>query len=151
MRAIVLTLLLLGSVSPGFGASVAPAKILKVLPHYLDPQGRHTLSPSLYDRDAYQAKLRKTPAARTALRFDVQWKARGTAPLKLRVELRGAAGKVPTTAVLEEPAKFSRWFSQWSAVTLKGDDYKKFGELTGWRATLWRDGELLAEQKSFLW
>ncbi|PYI85852.1 MAG: hypothetical protein DME26_10040, partial [Verrucomicrobia bacterium] len=64
-------------------------KILKVLPRYLDHKGRHTVSPSLYERDAYQAWLRKNPDARSGLRFDVQWKARGLKEVKLRVELQG--------------------------------------------------------------
>ena len=49
-------LLLLGVISTTDAAR--PGKISKVLPHWLDLQGRHTLSPSLLERDAYQAKLR---------------------------------------------------------------------------------------------
>ena len=52
-----------------------------MLPHYLDKEGRHTLSPSLYERDAYQAILRQNPEKRGGMRFDVQWKARGAVVL----------------------------------------------------------------------
>ena len=50
-------------------SEAASAKIIKVLPHLLDRDGRHTLSPSLYERDAYQAILRAHPIQRSALRF----------------------------------------------------------------------------------
>jgi hypothetical protein len=124
-------------------------KILKVLPHYLDLQGRHSVSPSLYDRDAYQAFLRKTPQQRSGVRFDVQCRS-NAASLKLRVELRGAKGKELTQAVVEGSVK-RIGFSKWTSVTLSGDEYQKFGELAAWRVTL-SDGEkLVSEQKSFLW
>ncbi len=58
-------------------AHAASGKVLKVLPHFLDLQGRHALSPSLFERDAYQAHLRKNPAEVSALRFDVEWSGRG--------------------------------------------------------------------------
>ena len=55
-------------------ATAAEGRIVKVLPHYLDAKGRHTLAPSLYERDAYQAHLRKNPDLCKALRFDIHWK-----------------------------------------------------------------------------
>ena len=135
----------------GLNARAASAKVIKVLPHYLDKEGRHAISPSLYDRDAYQARLRQTPQERSGLRFDVQWKSRETGGLKLRVELRGLVGNEPTTALLENEVEYTALFSKWSSVAFQGDAYKKFGELSAWRTTLWKEGQLLAEQKSFLW
>ena len=44
-------------------AAHAEAKISKVLPHWLDKKGRHTLSPSLFERDAYQAQLPRQPGS----------------------------------------------------------------------------------------
>ncbi len=132
----------------------ATGRVIKVLPHYLDLKGRHTLSPGLYERDVYQAHLRQHPKERSGLRFDVQWKAKGAdaTELKLRVELSGGAkGNPPKSLVLEQPVKSRKWFSTWSAITLTGPDYSKFGELTAWRVTLWSGGQLLGEQKSFLW
>ena len=41
--------------------------------------------------------------------------------------------------------------THWSVLKLDGDQYKNFGEITAWRATLWAGDELLSEQKSFLW
>jgi hypothetical protein len=44
--------------SPLVAAPAKPAKIVKVLPHYVDLEGRIALAPSLFERDAYQAVLR---------------------------------------------------------------------------------------------
>jgi len=134
-------------------APAASARILKVLPHFLDREGRHTPAPSLYERDAYQAYLRQHPEKRSGLRFDVQWKTHGYAELTLRVEMRGSDGRQPTQALLEKRVRRRHWYTKttWSAVTLQGARYKQFGELLAWRATLWNHGTLVAEQKSFLW
>lgn len=135
-------------------AAAAEGQILKVLPQFLDTQGRHTLSPSLYDRDAYQAELRRHPELRSGLRFAVQWKGRAPTgrPLKLRLELRGRAqGDLPRQTVLETNVVARSAWRRWAFLTLSGEAYKQFGELTAWRAQL-LDGEaLLSEQQSFLW
>ena len=136
---------------PAAAVPAASARVIKVLPHFLDQDGRHSLLPSLYERDAYQAYLRKTPAARSGLRFDVQWKGRGLQHPKVRVELRGSAEKNPTTALIETGVSGGRLASRWSAVTLRGPDYTKFGELIAWRLTVWDGDQQIAEQKSFLW
>ena len=136
-----------GFVPAGMAAS---AKIIKVLPQYVDLEGRHSLSPSLYDRDAYQAQLRKNPKRRSGLRFDVQWRSAEKGPLKLRVEMRGSNAKELTQAVLEGEVG-QTGFSKWTTLNLKGEEYKKFGELAAWRATLWDGEKLVSEQKSFLW
>ena len=132
-------------------ATAQSAKISKVLPHYLDQQGRHTVSPSLFERDAYQAWLRKNPDERSGLRFDVQWKSSGVNEAKLRVELRGTANKQPTQAVVEKLVTPRGRSGHWSALALSGDDFKKFGALVAWRVTVSDGDTLLAEQKSFLW
>jgi len=132
-------------------ASAASAKLVKVLPHFIDRQGRIALNPSLYERDAYQVHLRTHPEERAGLRFDVQWRSRDTSRLRLRLELRGNRGRDGTTAVVEEEVKYRGLFTAWSNVTLTGDAYKKFGELSAWRATLWDGDKMIAEQKSFLW
>jgi hypothetical protein len=135
-------------------ARAAEGRIYKVLPQYVDLQGRTSLSPSLYDRDAYQAKLRKNPKERSGLAFKVQWKAKvpDTEPLKLKVEMRGVAeGDLPKQKTVELSVRQHHWFSHWAALTLDGQDYKAFGEVTAWRVTLWDGDQLLSEQKSFLW
>jgi|SRR6266536_124293 len=146
------TLTLLAMVA-GFptGAEAATARIIKVLPHFLDRDGRSSLSPSLYERDAYQVFLRKNPEQCSGLRFDIQWKARNAdwSRLKLRVEIRGS--KAATPQVLERPAKRNHWYHRWSSLALEGATYQQIGEAIAWRATLWEGNQLLAEQKSFLW
>ena len=112
------------------------------------------LSPSLYERDAYQARLLKHPEERSAIRFMVQWKARYAAsqPLKIKVEMRGGKiGELPTRATLEQPLQPKGNLSHWTPLELAGEDYKKFGDLIAWRVTLWSSDQLVAEEKSFLW
>jgi hypothetical protein len=137
-------------------AVAATGRVVKVLPHYLDLKGRHSLSPSLYDRDAYQAQLRQHPEQRSGLRFDVLWRGRapGGTPLTLRAELRGTAkGNLPTQTTIETEVKVGKSgsTSRWAKLTLAGEDYKEFGDVTAWRVTLWNGDQLVAEQKSFLW
>jgi hypothetical protein len=132
----------------------AEGKVYKVLPQFLDKEGRHALTPSLYDRDAYQAYLRKHPAEISGLRFTVQWKTRGPRwePLKLKVEMRGVSdGNVPKEAAVEMPVREHGWFSHWESVKVDKTQYQELGEVTAWRVTLWEGDQLLSEQKSFLW
>src|SRR4051812_33809043 len=138
----------------GASAQAATGRVIKVLPHFLDKKGHHTLTPSLYDRDAYQAYLREHPDERSGLRYDIQWKTTGPVwePLTLRVELRGTAqGQLPKEVLIEKTVLPGGFFSHWTGLTLLGQDYKLFGEVTAWRVTLWEGEELLGEQKSFLW
>jgi hypothetical protein len=135
-------------------ARAASGRVVKVLPQFLDLKGQHTVSPSLYDRDAYQVVLRDHPEQRSGMRFAVQWKAHGrtTAPLKLRAELRGVSnGNLPPHTTLEKEIQPGGWLSNWASLALTGDAYQKFGNVTAWRVTLWEGDKLLSEQKSFLW
>jgi hypothetical protein len=153
MRRFILPLLPLLVVLAGRvpAADAAPAKIIKVLPHLLDREGRHTLSPSLYERDAYQAYLRRNPDQCAGLRFDIEWKAKPAeaTALVLRVEIRG--GKQAKPVVLEQPTRRNHWYNRWSSLRVNGDSYRQIGEVIAWRATLWSGDRLLAERKSFLW
>lgn len=148
-RSLPILALLLWSVGPV--AAALPVRMVKVLPHLIDKEGRVALNPSLYERDAYQAHLRKTPSERAGMRFDVQWKSNSTNNFKLKLELRGNKGNVGTTAVLEETVRYTGFFNTWSKLYLKGDAYARFGDLSAWRATMWDGDALIAEQKSFLW
>ena len=150
MRWLKLLPLLLFFSAPAPDAEAASGKIIKVLPHLLDRDGRHSLSPSLYERDAYQAFLRKHPDLCSGLRFDVQWKAKRAAgaPLLLRLEIRG---KEARPVVLEQTARRDRSYRRWNSLRVDGVSYRKLGEVLAWRATLWEGDRLLAEQKSFLW
>lgn len=152
MRRFIPALLLLLAMAPL--ANAADARVCKVLPQFLDDKGRESLTPSLYDRDAYQAFLRLNPAKRSAMRFMVQWKAHVTQTnqFKLRVEMRGVAeGQTPREATLELPLPVHHGFSRWDSLVLGGDAYKAFGDVTAWRVTLWKGDQQIDEQKSFLW
>jgi hypothetical protein len=148
-----LVLLLLISFGFAPGSEAATGRVIKVLPHFLDLKGHHTLSPSLYERDAYQVYLRDHPDQRSGIRYDIQWRFKGPpkGALKLRLQLRGIAeGDLPKESTLEQEVT-GKWLSQWSAITLSGESFKNFGKVTAWRVTLWDDDQLLGEQKSFLW
>jgi len=154
MRRVCFWLALLGLLTLTAGtAGAADGKVIKALPQFLDAKGRSALSPSLYERDAYQAYLRKHPAERTALRLAVQWKARGVdwSRVKLRAELRGVLGNSLHTTTLEIPVKKNGLFSNWTDFKIEGADFQKFGELAAWRVTLWEGEKQLAAQQSFLW
>ena len=127
----------------------APARIMKVLPHLLDRDGRYSLSPSLYERDAYQALLRKSPEKCAGIRFDVRWKAQAGNRVKLRIDIRGSTTAEPL--VLEQIVRRNHWYDRWTSLTLADESYQKVGEVIAWRATLWEGDKLLAERKSFLW
>jgi hypothetical protein len=141
------------AVLPAFAGGVEKGRIVKMLPLFLDSKGRDAVSPSLYDRDAYQAYLRRHSNEISAIRFDFLWQVENPSATKykLRVELRGIAtdGK-PTRTTLEQEAP-PPLLRRWNSLTLSGADYRSFGELVAWRATLWRSDQLLSEQKSFLW
>jgi hypothetical protein len=138
------------------GMAAPPAKtgtVVKVLPMFLDLKGHDAISPSLFDRDAYQAFLRQHTNDISAIRFDVLWKASNAkgAKLKLRAELRGVGERgMPRQMVLETEVT-PGFFRSWTSLKLGGDDLKKFGSLVAWRVTLQDGDQVLGEQKSFLW
>lgn len=136
-----------------FPAVADTGRVVKVLPHFLDLQGRSALSPSLYDRDAYQAQLRKNPARCSGMRFDILWRARSLTnrAVRLRLELRGTAkGNLPSEITLETEGRITGT-SRWAKLFLDGERFKSFGAITAWRATLWSGDQMIGEQKSFLW
>ena len=135
-------------------ARAAEGQVMKVLPQFLDQKGQASLTPSLYDRDAYQAYLRKNPAKRSTLRFAVQWKAKTPESelLRLRVEIIGAAKtEAPKQTSIELPVRQHHWFSHWAYINLSKEQFKDLGAVTAWRVTLWDGDKLMSEQKSFLW
>ena len=150
LKLLVLCGLVCGAIALSEAASV---RIIKVLPFYLDQDGRQSLTPSLYERDAYQATLRRNPKLRSGMRFDVQWKARGMDPkrLKLRLELRGSQTGIYTPMVIERPVKPRGILGHWLAFPLDPETCRKLGEVIAWRVTLWEEDRQLAERKSFLW
>jgi hypothetical protein len=126
-------------------------RVQKVLIHYLDAAGRHTLSPSLYERDAYQAKLRKDPSLCSGLRFEIQWKtsAPASAPLQLRLEIRSS--KDPQLMTINETVHRRPWYDRWTRVSLDKAAMDRLGEVVAWRVSLWDGERMVADQRSFLW
>lgn len=153
MRALLILLLAISLFATASAADAVTGRVVKVLPLLLDQQGRMALSPSLFDRDAYQAQLREHTNQVSAIRYDVLWSAKnvGEKELKLRVELRGVGNaNLPKLKTLETGVT-TGFFRRWTSLTLGGDEFKSFGAVTSWRATLWAGEQLLAEEKSFLW
>lgn len=156
MRRFLFLLLLLTTVCMGpavTAATESSGKVLKVLPEFFDQKGHNAIAPSLYDRDAYQANLRKKPALRSTIGFFVNWKAKkvDVSKLKLRVQMRSVYGNIVKNKTIEENIKKKGWFTTWTTLKVSEEDYKKFGELIAWRVTLWEGDKLLSEQTSFLW
>ena len=157
MRRLLIALLLLLPLLV-FADEPEKGRIVKMLPLFLNLKGHPAISPSLYDRDAYQVYLRQHPAEISGMRFDFLWQVDNfwvdnpkASKCKLRIELRGIGENAkPTQTTLEQEA-VPPLFRRWTSMTLTGADYKHFGELVAWRATLWHGDQLLSEEKSFLW
>jgi|SRR5262245_10911149 len=127
-------------------------KVIKVLPQLLDLHGRNAINPSLFDRDAYQLRLRLNPEEVSGLRFEVQYKARGVeGPLTLRLEVRGSNTGLKERHVFETQVKSGGWFSKWGRIELDRATSESIGTLVAWRASLLQNGEVIAQQESFLW
>jgi hypothetical protein len=151
MRWLRLTCSLLVGLAALSQAQAADGKLFKVLPQLLDLDGKHTVYPSLFERDEYQDFLRKNPDLRSGLRFAVHWRAKHAKArkLKLRIEMRGS--EHPSPIILEKATENSGWLGRWDSISLLGDDYRKLGELLSWRATLLEGERVLSEKRSFLW
>jgi hypothetical protein len=131
----------------------ASARILKVLPLFVDEEGRSALSPSLFERDVYQAMLAKHPEQQAGMRYTVHWKLTTAQPTTavLRLELRGTKTHRLEPLIIEQPVKKSGWFGRWTSFDLKTIPFHELGPIVAWRVSLYSDDLCLAEQKSFLW
>ena len=145
--ALAMLLLLAPAVKAGEG------RVVKVLSQLLDQKGRQTLSPSLYERDAYQFDLRRNLKLQGGARLAVQWKASKVdwTHLTLRAEMRCLLGDNLHTVTMEKPAVKSGHFSSWSEFRIEGADFKNFGHIVAWRVTLLENGHPLGQLESFLW
>lgn len=151
MKLKIAAIILICLISLSLQARAEDAKIVKVLPHYLDLNGKHAVSPSLFDRDAYQAFLIRNIDKCSGLRFDVQWRAFKTQGLLLKIEMRGSADNGAKVYTIEKPIKKETFWGNWTTIYYTGEDFKRLGKLLAWRVTLWRGDQLVSEQKSFLW
>jgi hypothetical protein len=135
-----------------FECHAGEAQVIKVLTHLVDAEGRNALAPSLYERDAYQLHLRSNPALVAGMQFDVQFKAdRKAGPVLMRIEARGSKSGLGRAQTFEKKILPARLFSTWGQIALDKEATEALGSVVAWRATLWRNGKLLAEEQSFLW
>ena len=128
------------------------AQIMKVLPHYLDVDDRHTKGVTLTERDLYQKELRDDPEKINGIRFDIKWSGTGLDPAitKLRVEIKSSKAGAETL-VINHNATADNLSATWTPLTVSRADYKKLGKMESWRVSLWEGDSQVAEQKSFLW
>lgn len=122
--------------------------LVKVLPNFLDEEGQHTDGVTLLHRDSYQKVLWDNPKLVRGVRYDVNWY--GSGEVLLRLELRSSKAGVKPMKV-EEKISASVPRSHWTGMTLDEATYKKFGQPQAWRISIWKEGEELAQLKSFLW
>ena len=136
----------------GMEAADPVGKVYKVLPHLLDRDGLHTRAPSLFERDAYQAYLRKNLEEVSGVRFDVLWKAKKTTTKRVQVILELRTKKRNSTDPVVISKEFKQgFFRKWSSVLYSGKMFQEGGMVTAWRLSLWDGDRLLDDQKSFLW
>lgn len=122
--------------------------------HYLDKNGRHAISPSLYDRDAYQAWLRSHRDKIDGICFDVLWNAKRCAKeMELVVELVTTVNPKVDPLVIRKKILPPRlgFLGKWTRIELKGEDFVKEGDILAWRVMIIADGQPIAEERSFLW
>jgi len=129
------------------------ASIVKVLPHLLDLKGKASLSPGLFQRDAYQSQLRKDPELVSGMRFNVQWKAKGIPAdeLVLKVWLKTSRRSPNDPLELTAPVRGNRKWGRWSSISYDGNLFKDNGQVLAWKVELLRGETPLATQTSFLW
>jgi hypothetical protein len=133
-------------------SGAADFQVMKVLPHLLDQAGRHMVSPSLFERDAYQDWLRSNPDQQSGIRYDIHWRARKPGEYVLKLELLGRVEQGrPNRKTVEAKVSSESSKSRWSALSLIGDPYQEFGAIVAWRVSLWQGDQLLAKHQSFLW
>jgi len=147
-------LIALGILSVHAEEQEASLRVLKVLPHFLDAKGLHALSPSLFERDAYQAHLKDHPDEVSTMRFDVHLRLHDSdlKDVQVRVEARFGKGDSIETIKTSVPLKKPKWGKRtWANVTLDKKAYDARSQLIAWRVTLWQGDTKLDTQTSFLW
>ncbi|MBQ7590807.1 MAG: hypothetical protein IJU47_09030 [Verrucomicrobia bacterium] len=144
---ILLTFLLVFSVQAG------SVKIFKVLPHYLDKDGHNTLSPSLFERDRYQALLRLDQTKCSTIRFDVQWRntLKNFDDLSITVEMRGTKTNSPTISFSEKISSRKSIWSHWTKIRIPEESFRELEGLEAWRVLIKDGDEILKEERSFMW
>ena len=136
-----------------FSLGAAEVRVVKVLPLLQDTKGRTAVAPSLFERDAYQADLRRGKETAAGMIFQTQVKIKNApaAPLKIKLEARPATINDGTSFVTEQKLEKQTAFSGWISIAIGQVDWKKLKGVSAWRITIWEGDKMVAEQKSFLW
>lgn len=133
-------------------ASAAEQRVIKVLPHLVDKEGRHARSPSLFERDAYQAWLRDNSQEQSGIRYDIQWQSYISGEYTMKLELLGKAAQGRANSkIIEVKLTVTNRRRHWDAIEFKDEEFKEFGQIVAWRVSIWQGEELLAKKQSFLW
>ena len=128
-------------------------RIVKVFPLRIDSKNRTALTPSLFDRDAYQAFLRKNPKQCTGMVFKVQSKVPAGSPTSLtaKLEVRGEKAGDQTSFTAEKRLERDKFGSTWFQFDVTGEAWGRLKGVSAWRISLFDGEKLVSEQKSFLW
>lgn len=130
----------------------AEQRVIKVLPHFMDQEGRHANTPSLFERDAYQAWLRKNPEEQSGIRYDIQWQSFISGEYVMRLELIGRVVEgVSKSRRIERTLVVKNSRRSWDTIKFEGEEFKAFGQVVAWRVSIWQGDALLAKKQSFLW
>ncbi len=135
-------------------AEDSPLRLLKVLRHALDHRGRHALSPSLFDRDAYQAHLRRHPELIGGMAFDVQWKGSRAIPEGTELEVQVRHGSEEGMRIFSRRVPLEREGRRrrgWQRLAVAGEEYRRWGSILAWQVRLLDGARELSRQRSFLW
>lgn len=144
---ILMALFVVGGVS-----QAAEQRVIKVLPHFMDQEGRHATTPNLFERDAYQAWLRANPEEQSGIRYDIQWQSFISGEYVMKLELLGRVSEgVPKTKKVERTLVVKNSRRHWDVIKFEGKEFKDFGQIVAWRVSIWQGKDLLTKKQSFLW
>jgi hypothetical protein len=133
-------------------ATAAEQRVIKVLPHLMDKEGRIAKSPSLFERDAYQQWLRENPDQQSGVRYDILWQSYISGEYTLKLELLGRVENGRANArTVELKLDVKDRLRHWNHIKFEGEEFHGFGQIVAWRVSIWQDGEILAKEQSFLW
>ncbi len=146
---VLFSLLFTACLGLSLSATESGFRIVKILPHFLDKKGRLSLSPSLFERDAYQGYLRHNTNEVSTMRYDFHWKGGPpkSDPVTVRLEIRGSRSDLRHPEVFQTP--LVRSLGKWAFIAIPSEEYHKLGAIVAWRLSLWRqNGGEIAEQKN---
>jgi hypothetical protein len=128
--------------------------VLKVNRTLLDQFGHETdVVGDLQGQAAYQYDLRHDPFRQRGARFHIKWKApRRAERIRLVLDLQGLnpANESTRATVAAHQPDMDGW-AEWTTLDIKGQQFKKLGEIMAWRVTLYSGDQVMAELPSANW